>query len=496
MAEYRKIGVEIIFSYALLGAQILLAPLLIFLLTRFLTTEEFGAYSLFTVIIMILSLVLDLGASQFLMAKIPGQREEKRAGIFYSVLRFEIIFLALAGVALIFSPLKTWFLEFSKLTRYPLEFDIVILTALITTIAVLFFYYVRAKQLVNTANIIDFLRNRIPVFLLAALFLMFGNFELFHVVLFMLLGTFACVVTYLVLERKEVFIYISRKSAGMPVTEMLKFGLPLMPVMINSWLVTGTSRYILNEHLSLESVAFYTLAYSLLGIVMTFGASASQVIQPYFAKAWNLKEDYNTFMNMSIKYGIMLIFPAMVGVVAMRREIVTLLSGSKYLASVDLVPVMLLYPLFAFLSYVFYQALVSANKTKITGIIYAINIFANIGLTIVLVKFYSLLGAAIATVASYFLLFLMTYLASRDVFEFRFNFLKIPHIAAASIIMGAILSFIHPPTAMTKLLAIGGGGLLYVGLLFVFKVFTENEKKTIKELLALKWLPLPGWMQS
>ncbi len=496
MVEYRKIGVEIIFSYALLGAQLLLAPLFIFLLTRFLTIEEFGAYSLFTIVMMIVSLVLDLGASQFLMAKIPGQNNEKRAGTFFSILRFEIIFLILVGAVLILSPLKTWFLESSKLTKYAIEFDVIILTSLITAIAVLFFYYVRAKQLVNIANFIDFLRNRIPVFFLLGIFLIIGSFTLFHVVLFMFVGTLLCVIIYLIIEKRDLLLYLKLRPAGTPVKEMLMFGLPLMPVMINSLFVTGTSRYILNEHLSLESVAFYALAYSLLGIVLTFGSSASQVLQPYFAKAWNLKEDHNTFMNMSIKYGIMLILPAMVGIVAMRREIVTLLSGSKYLASVNLVPIMLFYPLFAFLAYVFYQALISANKTKITGIIYAINIVANIILTLVLVKFYSLLGAAIATVASYFLLFLMTYLASRDVFEFRFEFLKIQHIAAAAIIMGAVLSFLHPQSAIMKVLTMGTGGLLYIGLLFAFKVFTENEKKTIKELLALKWLPLPRWMRN
>jgi O-antigen/teichoic acid export membrane protein len=100
----------------------------------------------------------------------------------------------------------------------------------------------------------------------------------------------------------------------------------------------------------------------------------------------------------------------------------------------------------------------------------------------VLVPTIGLIGAALATIFSYLIMFCMTAYYCWPI-EINLRYIKTGRIILAAILMGVALSFIQPDTIFNKLIAVGAGALIYLALLLLFQVFSKKEKEEIKKLI-------------
>jgi len=141
------------------------------------------------------------------------------------------------------------------------------------------------------------------------------------------------------------------------------------------------------------------------------------------------------------------------------------------------------FPLFEYFSHFYRRGCILLNKTKYLAVIYVCVGILNIVLNIILIPRFYLIGAAIATVITYLVLFILLFIEGKAIIKWNNDFIKIHKIIFCALIMGIIISFLHPTEIISKLLTIAFGAVIYFILLFVFKTFVNDEIKLIKSIL-------------
>jgi len=124
------------------------------------------------------------------------------------------------------------------------------------------------------------------------------------------------------------------------------------------------------------------------------------------------------------------------------------------------------------------------GKTKLIALIFLSGASMNIILNFLLIPRWAINGASLATVLSYLFMFLLFYLICKKQFLWDFKFLRIGQIVTASALMGLALIVINPQIYLTKIATIIMGGIIYFILLFLLRVFVNQEK-----LIILSFVP-------
>lgn len=481
---YVRITRQIGFSYASTVLLFLINPLLIFLLTRNLSVEQYGVYAILAVTVNVAGVLLDLGLSQYLMSRLAGAPPQHRARAFFSLSTFLMLFLLVIGAIVLFTPLQGALLGLLRLQDYALQFRVGLAIILCITLVRFFTAYFTAQKRLVLVNAIFLLNQSLWVLFLLGYYAATRSLSLLSVMTLWFSGAVVSLLVCGWLTRKE-FTTMERVRTWQPklVIEGLLFSLPLLLFITGSWAIEIGDRYLLNGILGSEAVGLYTLVYSLLGVIASLGTIVSQTFFPYIASAWNQRKNYRVYLNAAIKYSLVMVLPAMAGFLALREQIVTLVSGESYAEAANVIPGLLAYPALAALNYILYQVVLLRRRTVLIGITYALGAALNIALNLALIPRYSMTGAAIATVISYAFVFCVLAWDARTALRVDWKFLKLGRVLVATVVMGAAVWLAHPATALTKILTMLGGAGLYFGLVFVLGVFSRQERELLGSVI-------------
>ena len=484
---YEKIGKQLGFSYAVTFSQLILAPLLVGLLTRVLEPGRYGVYALLFAFISLGASVLQLGMSQYIITKLYSFKEKEWPQRFFTVLSGVLIILLAFSAVFYFTPVSGYFLSSIKITGYSTILVLSLLALVFVTIGRIYDYYYKARQKINIANFMELLRSQCMALPLLLLFILYGKFSLAQVFISWAALSMLSVAIYAWLDRKDVFAFL--KSGGPQknyLPNAVKFGLPVTGSAIFSWALAYIDRYMLGFYTTTTFVGIYAVASSILGVILSFSVATSGVIFPYFAEAWwKQKEKYKTFLNATLKYGLIGLIPGIIGAIVLGPEIITLLAGPKYLAAAPIILVLSPFPILAFMIGTFGNYLFLQDKPRFILYTGAIGAFLVVILNIFLVPRYGMTGAALATVFSNFAVLIILVKESKGWKLLDFAYLKIGRITFSALLMGALLSFLNPADIASKLAVILSGIGIYLGLLFLTKVFNEKEMGILRPIFRL-----------
>jgi len=481
MTKYLQIGRQIGVSYVTMILTSILGALSIFFLTRGLTVAEYGIYALLVSTAQICAVVFDLGLSQYILTKLPGQNIISRVKEFFSIYIFDILFYII--ILIIYSVFENNILSLIKLTEYQFEFrltmGIIFISSLLRYNSDLF----AAEKRIGLKNMVVFLQKAMWVIFVIAFYIVFKELNIRTVITLWLLGVIVALFFCFTHMKKHFVIFFKRLDVKFKnIKKALVFSLPLVPFLIGSWLIIVSDRYILNHYWNSELVGIYTLAYSLLTIVFTLSVTISTVLYPYIAEAYNKAKDHNLFFNTSLKYSLILVLPGTSLLFFMRKQIISLISGVEYLGGSIIITILFLYPILATLNTLFYQNMLLREKTKTIGVIFVIGAIINISLNFWLIPKHGMIGAAIATLVSYIIISFVMYANCRKHLKLNHKFLKIIRVIIGAIIIGAITIPLYPESALTKILTLIVSGLLYLALIVLFNVLNKDEVDTLKRL--------------
>ena len=230
-----------------------------------------------------------------------------------------------------------------------------------------------------------------------------------------------------------------------------------------------------------EAVGIYSAAHKLFEpfslIPMAIMVSLFPILSESFKKSGDkLLKSY----RLSIKYLLIIALPVAIGVILLADKIILLIFGVSFTNSASVLRILITSIVFSFMSIVLLELLISIDKQKLHTLSAAMGAIVNVILNFMLIPILSYNGAAIATLATYTVLFIASfYFVSKHL-----QTIPIHKILVKPVISGLIMgAFIYYFAELNMLLLVPLAGIVYLVALVALRTFTEEDWNIAKKII-------------
>ena len=233
-------------------------------------------------------------------------------------------------------------------------------------------------------------------------------------------------------------------------------------------------------------VGWYSAAYRLILIVLYLPGIINQAIFPAMSKFYISSDDIlRKIQEKFFKYMLILGFPIGVGTTILADKIILLIFGQEFLPSILALQVLIWTIVITFCGSAFVKLFEASGRqmviTKVTGAGVAVNILLNL----VLIPLYSFIGASIATVLTEIVvvgsIVGLSYKVGYGI-PVKENLIIILKVIISGIVMGIVLWYFYNLSLFILILI---GVLVYIGSLFVTRVFDSEDLTLLRNILKI-----------
>lgn len=281
--------------------------------------------------------------------------------------------------------------------------------------------------------------------------------------------------------RKEIpYTFIIDRSF---LKQVLPVAIPLIPVYISEWILNSIGVYCLKYYSGLEIVGTYSILLSLASLILMLRSTLQFF---WFSTCSNLiRTDLNTFipiMRQVIKVYITLIVLLLACYCFYSKILILVLADSSYL-SID-IPLMIMSIGYGFmiLSTIWNGILYAKEKSKDIMNTYMLSAFVVLVLSFILVKYYSILGAAISYSVGNLILFISLYKYGSKAVRFNLDKKELVTtiILCGVVVTMVIIKFLHLSDSVQYIL-----GVIYILLIILLVIILKyvSIDKILKVLI-------------
>ena len=230
------------------------------------------------------------------------------------------------------------------------------------------------------------------------------------------------------------------------------------------------------------ATGIYNSAYKIVSVFAAFYVIYQYVIFPLMSKLYAENTDMLklSFIE-SFKYSLLILLPLSIGVYFYSPYIIDLIYSSEYALASSVMQILIWTVVFLFINGVASSLLNSIGKELSVTKIYLVAAVFNIVLNYMMIPIYSYNGAAITTVLSEILIFvLMMYSISKTEYKADWSLIN---TCAKLIISGIILAVVLYWINVSIWLAIPIGLVVYLVALVLTRSIDDTDKYIIKEIL-------------
>lgn len=207
------------------------------------------------------------------------------------------------------------------------------------------------------------------------------------------------------------------------VSDILKYSIPLIPTTVFWWITSVSDRYMVNEMIGSEANGLYAVSYKLPTLLT--------LVSTIFMQAWQFSavteegedgEEYSRFFSTVWQSFSAVMFLAGAVVIAFAKPAMRLLTAEEYYTAWKYIPLLAISMIFtAFVSFLG-SVYVVKKKSKISLLTTIPGPLSNIVLNLLLIPSpLGVQGAAIATVTSYMLVFVIRMISVGKYITFKLN---------------------------------------------------------------------------
>lgn len=480
MNEYqqfaRRIGLIGITNLFIGLSGLILLPIL----TKTLPIEEYGTYVQITVTIGLIPGIVMLGLPYTMVRFLAAtkSREGVQEG-YYSIVGITVLSAGLASVALFLlaEPIAAALFDGrTTVTR------ILALVVFLECMNLLQYNYFRTFQQIKRYSSLLLLKTCLQLISVAALVL--ASYGIFGAVVGLLITNLLLFVVMGILIVSEIGVAVPKFRH---LWEYLAFGLPTVPGNISSWVVNSSDRYMITLFLGTAYVGYYFPGYFLGQIINMFFAPLAFMLPATLSKHYdeNNTETVRTILSYSKKYFITLAVPSVVGLSLLSKPLLVILATPEIAENSYLIT------LFTSLGMLFFgiraidsQILILEKKTMITGKIWLLSGFLNIMFNIYFIPTFGIVGAAITTLVTYVLAYLILGYISRRYLALPKDPQFVCKCLLASALMAIILLYLNPIDLCAIMMTLVVCIIVYMGTLLVLKGFTKHEIDCFKKIFS------------
>jgi len=450
-------------------------------LTKSYTTDIYGVWVQVRITVVLLAPVLTLQLGIALVRFLAAEESvEKRRQAFGAMLWPVLVFACLVVIMseLLSKNLSAFLFGSPFYSSFvPLAFLWASLEALFT----FFIYYLRAREKIKTISVVQIAFSLSSTALI--LILATAGYSLEWVIASVIAAEALFV---------AVFFGMIVRDLGFPkpnfggLGHFLAFSVPQIPGGVLLWILNASDRYFIAHLINLSQAGIYSASYTLGSLLSLFVNPINFVLFPTITKFWEQNEPsrVRSYLEYSTKLFLTLAIPGAVGLYMLSQPLLKILTTSEYAVGASLVLLIALgitlYGVYQINVWVIYLI----KKTKWLPLMIGVAAAANAGINIALIPRYGIMGAAISTIVSYFVLATIMTIWAMRVVHYKLDYSFLSKIVVASLAMALCLRFIKVNGALSIFSAVIAGGTTFVLGLFVLRAFSKQDQKLVKEAIA------------
>ena len=391
------------------------------LITRVLSTEEYGRTSLYSSVVSIIYIFAILGLDQAYIRYFYKEGVDRKK-LFLQCLKWPLILiLCLAAVYMIFSS-RLNVLLFGK---GGWDVSLLVVTYTITSVFERFlFLNIRMDQRGKLYSNLNILSKVLYIACIILFVRILGDdfrVGLYALTIPLVLVTLTVGIRYYIVSRRE-----AKTEHLVTVKELLTYGIPFVPMLLMEWLLSSMDKWSIRIFNDFAETGVYSAAMQIMTILLTFKATyvafwspvamekyekePEEKCKPFFADMFNKVQ----FLCMLAVFGL-----------TMCRSLIVLILGADYRGAIRIIPFLSLMPILSILFEMTGQG--CKFKGKIIYFNYAsiAAIICNLVGNTLLVPHFKGVGAALATAVTYIVYFAIgTYFANKC-YPVKYDFSKL-----------------------------------------------------------------------
>ncbi len=276
------------------------------------------------------------------------------------------------------------------------------------------------------------------------------------------------------------------------IIHLLKFSIPVIITALAEMAIYDISVFVLFKLMATEFTGYYASADPIARLPLVISTSVATAVLPAASEALALrnKELLKTYVVESYRLVILTVLPMCVGILVFAKPILELLFSTEYVAAAGALSILVIgmsfYTLFAVSS----SIIQGIGYPKDPMYILIIGTIINLILNIILVPFFGLEGAALATTIATFIIMVLMVWRTFKVTEITPPYKAFLKIIIASIIMGLSVC-LFPQNIWGLIIAIPIATVVYALSFLLLKGFTKKDVKIFRKF-ENKLGPLTG----
>ena len=317
------------------------------------------------------------------------------------------------------------------------------------------------------------------LFILIAIFTDLGIYGI--TISYIIANLIALIYEYVVLNR-----HITKPKYELDKSFCKKITLLAIPFALANFFYTiyySIDAVMLTNLIGAYPTGIYNASYKLISVLTVFYSVYIAVIFPAMNKFYKNDEKLLVIsLEKSIKYFALIMIPLSIATVFYSLDIIRLIYGTAFDAASSALSILIWTVLLLFINGACTMLLQASHKEMTVTKIYGIAAVFNIGLNLFMIPLYSYNGAAITTVLSDLLiLILLSYMIYK--LGHRLNkklYIDIIKIIIGSTVLGIALYYLN----LNMWIALPVGIIIYFVAVYLLKVFDDDDKYVIKEILG------------
>jgi O-antigen/teichoic acid export membrane protein len=452
------------------------------ILTRLLTTEEYGILGLVSTTMLLTVAVAKAGLSDGIVRFYKEYSDTPdRLTIFSSTVLLRGILLSIVTVIgyIVVFPIISKYLNINE--KYLMPFMIMAIYLFVRPLNIIVLNILRINERTIFYNIINLIGKIISiVFSLFLLIYVIGDIYGYFIGVVIAEAVVALVLFYWFFSNYKItFSNVSGDLAK----NLIKFGLPLLIAELSYLLLSYADRYMIVAYRGEGELGLYSVGYNLasyLSDMIMF--SLSYAVIPIYVGIYEKegREKTEEFLQRCMYYLLIAIIPMFFGYLAVSGDLFITLASKKYAAAAAFSPIILLGSLFLGMNNIFNAGLYLKKKSMSILLIMLSALIINIAINLIFIPAYGIMGAAIATLAACIALVALTVFLSYKYIIVRIDIRTIFYYLLLSGIMYLIVKQIETGTHWMNLII-----KIIIGILIIIPCILIKEKEVRAKI---KWI--------
>jgi len=448
------------------------------IITKTLGTYDYGLWAQINITVSLISSLALMGLSMSFVRFLSSETDKKKIReAVYSILFFVTIsgFLASLLLYVFAEPLATFGFKDPGATYFVQVGSGLILLNVIESISLFYFRVFR----------------QIKKFSYLTLFETFGKFFFILILLKMGYGLLGVIAATLLVQSFilliSLVIIVSQIGFAIPrfthIKEYLQFSYPLTPTALVRWITESSDRYLVTYFLGLGSVGVYSAAYSIGNLIQLFASPLQLILLPELSKLFdeNKIDQIRIYLSHSLRYFLLITIPAVFGLSALAKPLLGIFTTQDFLSGWLVIPIIAFSGLAAGVFQIFVNTMFLVKETKSATYITTIAAVSNVLLNLLLIPSIGIIGAALSTLISYFLMIVLCIRISMKYFEFDYYFYDIAKSIFSSFAMYLFVSHFVISNVYELFGVAAMGAFVYIFVMFIIGGFSKCELSVVKK---------------